>query len=295
MGLGDELLASGQAQALYDADQRRLKIAICDVHGQPRWHELWNGNPILATPEEVAAGVRVRKIRNASGCRPYIVYPFTEETGWTFNRAFRARENLGRLYLTPAELARGAALRLQLGDFVLIEPCTKGRTTVNKRWPFERYAAVAEACPDLVFVQAIHDESTPIPGVIEVPKTTFRETAGLLSHAAACVVPEGGLHHAAAVVGCPAVVLFGAFADPEVLGYPQHAVLADKGPGSPCGRWLACDHCAAAMDRITVDDVVAALRRVLKARRRPAAAPAPRTTSRRARRRRRASSETTSA
>jgi hypothetical protein len=59
----------------------------------------------------------------------------------------------------------------------------------------------------------------------------------------------------------PQVTLFGGCMDPEVMGYyPKQTVLADAGEGSPCGRWLPCAHCAAAMDRLTVEDVATALR-----------------------------------
>jgi ADP-heptose:LPS heptosyltransferase len=61
--------------------------------------------------------------------------------------------------------------------------------------------------------------------------------------------PEGGLHHGAAAVGIPAVVLFGGFIPPQVTGYKTHVNLTG-GADFFCGSLQACKHCAEAMERI---------------------------------------------
>lgn len=262
MGWGDEVVAAGQAQRLYDADPSR-RVAIVDKRGAVRWHAIWDGNPILATPQDVAKGEPVHRLMSGPECRPYITYPFTPESGWTFNRAFRSRDHIAQLYLTPKELARGDAALAKHGPFVLIEPFTKHD---NFRWPLERWAQLVAACPDLTSVQHVHRESTRVPGC-HYEQATFREVCGLLMTASVYVRSESGLCHAAAAVGCPQVTLFGGCMDPEVMGfYPGQTVLADTGHASPCGRWRPCAHCATAMARITVDDVIAALRGRLQAK-----------------------------
>jgi hypothetical protein len=90
----------------------------------------------------------------------------------------------------------------------------------------------------------------------------------LVASAEVYVRSESGLCHAAAALGISQVTLFGGCMDAEVMGgYPGQTCLVDRGPGSPCGSWRPCAHCRAAMDRITVDDVVDALRSHLQARR----------------------------
>src|SRR5688572_890287 len=106
MGVGDEIVAAGQAQRLWDADPS-TRVAICDLHGKARWHDIWQGNPIVATPDAVKAGEPVRTVTNGPNCRPYIVYPFTKESGWTFNRQFQCRDHVAKIYLTEAERQRG--------------------------------------------------------------------------------------------------------------------------------------------------------------------------------------------
>jgi len=70
---------------------------------------------------------------------------------------------------------------------------------------------------------------------------------------------EGGLHHAAAALGRPAVVIFGHFIDPEVTGYHGHKNLRGGAVGM-CGSWSSCPECVRAMEAITPEVVVDAWR-----------------------------------
>jgi Glycosyltransferase family 9 (heptosyltransferase) len=252
MGVGDEILAAGQAQRIFDETHRR--VVICDVNGTPRWHPIWEGNPVIVRPEEEAKGDY--RLRSGPNCRPYIVYPFSEQTGWTFSQTFKCRDHIAKIYLTPAERERGIQARWRYGPYVLIEPFTKHK---NFRWPLKKWAQLVEAYPELTFVQHMHRESEPVPGA-RYESATFREACGLIAEADCYVRSESGLCHAAAALNAWQVTLFGGCMDPEVMGcYPKQAVIADKADGSPCGRWLPCDHCAAVMNRIEVHHVAATL------------------------------------
>jgi hypothetical protein len=263
IGFGDEIMASGQARKLFDADPSR-RVAICDHRDRPRWHEVWDHNPIIATPAAVAAGERVQLLRNAKFCRPYVQYPFTQDSGWRWT-GWRARDYIGEFHLTAGERSHGLSLRAQLGCFVLIEPTSKVTTTRNKDWGVARYQQVVSALPEIPFVRVRHDQTqdpSPLHGanVHELARLTFREVVGILMAADLYLGPEGGLHHAAAAVGTPAVVMFGGCVNVEAMGYPGQTLLVDTGPDSPCGRWLPCDHCAAALARISVETVLRAVR-----------------------------------
>jgi hypothetical protein len=255
MGWGDEVVAAGQAQRLWDADPSS-RISIVGLDGKPRWHPIWDGNPIIAPPDAVLAGETVRPIVNGPNCRPYIVYPFTKETGWTFDRSFRCRDHIATIALTTEERARGTKAKKKYGAYVVIEPYTKHG---NFQWPMDRWAELVAACPDITFVQHVHPDSVKVPGARYEPGS-FREVCGLLTEADCYVRSESGLCHAAAALGCPTVTLFGGCMDAEVMGgYPLQTVLVDDGPKTPCGSWLPCAHCADAMLKITVDDVALAL------------------------------------
>lgn len=235
-----------------------------DAQGHARWSELWDHNPILARPSDVARGETVRTVVNGPNCRPYIAYPFSKESGWTFNKAFRCRDHLAKIYLTDVEKARGTRAREQYGPYVLIEPFTKHE---NFRWPLQRWNELVASCPDLRFVQHTHKDSVLVTGAY-YERATFREACGLLLGADLYVRSESGMCHAAAALGVRQVTLFGGCMDPDVMGgYPKQTVLADYGHGSPCGAWMPCTHCAGVMDRLSAAYVNVAMRAALRARR----------------------------
>lgn len=255
MGYGDEIMAAGHAQRVYDADPSR-RVAICDRRWHVRWHELWENNPIIAKPQDVARGEKVHEIKNAAMCRPYIEYPWHVDRPCRYT-AWRARDHVGRLYLTEAELALGERLRERFGPYVVIEPSAKSRNP-NKSWITARWRTVVDACRDVRFVQMLHSgESAPIASRVHHERlASFREACGVLAGSIGYVGTEGGMHHAAAALGLPAVVIFGGFISPNVTGYEGHINLVDTQPETPCGMWRPCSHCRRAMNRIPIRAVV---------------------------------------
>jgi ADP-heptose:LPS heptosyltransferase len=91
---------------------------------------------------------------------------------------------------------------------------------------------------------------------------TFRYACAVLSVCKAFVGAEGGLMHAAAATKTPAVILWSEFISPAITGYPTMVNLRHAGP--PCGMRVDCRTCRVAMNKITVTEVVAALKGVLK-------------------------------
>lgn len=261
MGMGDEVMASGQAEVLFRADPSR-PVAICNRRGEPRWHEVWEHNPAIATPDYVQSGQPVQMIHNGVGCRPYIRYPFTASRGMKFTD-WRARDHVGRIYLTDEEVALGRQLRAESGPFLVMEPDVKPTTTPNKSWGLDKFAAVVRALPEITFIRVHGDECRPFPPLRNVQTVSFRQACGVIAASDGYVGTEGGFHHAAAALGKPAVVLFGGFISPKTTGYDSHINLCDKQRGSPCGTWRECSHCRDAMDRITVERVVESVQRML--------------------------------
>lgn len=255
MAVGDSILAAGQAERLFAVDPSR-RVAICACDGTPYWDPIFDGNPILARPEAIASGEVVQRLISGPGCRPYIVYPFTEDTGWTFNKAFKARENIAKIYLTAYEVARGTSALAKYGPYVLIEPFSKH---INLRWPLDSWTELVSSRPDLTFVQHVHKHSTPIPGA-QYEEATFREACGLVFSSTVYIRSESGMLHAAAALGCRTIAIWGGCMDWNVLGkYPKQYGIVDYGPDSPCGRWRVCDHCRQVMAGIRVHRVLRAL------------------------------------
>lgn len=251
MGLGDQLLGSGLARG---AAARGKRIAFGDGE-RILWDEhsrmIFAGNPNIAHPGTEKLG-NIQWIPFYKGHR---IYNTAGPGHWVWNYEFRAIP--GQVYLTNPERVRGA--RAKKG-WVLIEPNVERwkSVAVNKDWGFARYQRVADALRDAGHrvVQFNYGSGAGLMNVETFRTVSFRDALALLANAALYVGPEGGLHHGAAAVGTPAVVLYGGFVPPEVTGYDTHTNLT--GGATACGSLQACAHCQAALDAITVDAVLAA-------------------------------------
>ncbi len=237
MGYGDEIMAAGEARRRQAAGDPRPAV-ILDRHGNPRWHELWAGNPRIAAPREAARGLDVQIIVNGPGCRPYLDYGRMEAEFEARHpgRRFTAKLRDPRLpwrytdwRATPGELYNVA--RLEPRDYVVVEPQVKARAAPNKDWGWARWQALVRR-RDLDWVQLGPSGTRLLDGVRHLETATFTEACRALSGARAAVLPEGGLHHAAAALGVPAVVIFGAMTSPANTGYDGHVNLFDAMDGA---------------------------------------------------------------
>lgn len=176
---------------------------------------------------------------------------------WIWNYEFRATP--GEIYLADDEDKFAGNLG---SGFVVIEPNVPEFKTVapNKQWPVDRYNRVASLLlkSGADVVQFVFKSGHIIPGVRQIKTPTFRHAMAVMKNASLYIGPEGGLHHAAAAVGIPAVVMFGGFIPPAVTGYTIHTNLT--GGAEACGSLSPCEHCKRAMDRITVSEVFEAAR-----------------------------------
>jgi ADP-heptose:LPS heptosyltransferase len=102
-----------------------------------------------------------------------------------------------------------------------------------------------------------------------LPVQNFRHALSMMRRAKLIVTSEGGLHHGAAAMGVPAVVIFGGFIPPQVTGYDMHINLAH---GEACGRYTPCQHCKEAMEAISFEQVLGAVERLLNGERQAATA-----------------------
>ena len=258
MGWGDELIAAGQARLLRERDPRR--VLVMDRFGRPRWHEAWEHNPDIARPGDAGA---VRVLVNGPGERPYIKYKTPERWVW---RAFDCRP--GRLCFSDAETRWAAEHR----PGIVIEPNLKPLASPNKDWSWARWTAFAELARarGIALTQLGPAGTRLLPGVRHIETPSMRLACAVLSRAQAYVGHEGGMHHAAAALGRPAVVLFGGYISPAQTGYAAHVNLFTG--GTACGSRQPCTHCAQAMAAIGPAGVLTELETLIEANRRNLAA-----------------------
>lgn len=183
---------------------------------------------------------------------PWYVKERTEER-WYFNDAFKVRP--GRIALNPALLEWAMPIAR---NKILIEPHIKGTASAdNKDWGWHNWLEVARDSR-LPLLQCIQGNRDPLPGVEHIHTPSFEHALACLAVSEGMVTTEGGMHHAAAALGRPAVVIFGAFNSPALFGYPTHINIASPDPEG-LGWRKPNKACRDAMNRITPNEVMKAM------------------------------------
>lgn len=251
MGLGDQLMASGMARG---AKARGKRIAFGDGR-RVIWDKhsdiIFRDNPNIARPG-TERRTDIEWVHYYKGSR---IYNRQDGDRWVWNMDFRATP--GEIYQTQGEKQDGR--RFGAG-FVLIEPNVEDwkSSAPNKDWGLEKYQALANKLKGRL-LQFSHGKRR-LRGVETITAKDFRDALGIMANARLYIGPEGGLHHGAAAMGTKAVVLFGGFIPPQVTGYETHENLT--GGAEACGSLKPCDHCRKAMDNISVEEVLAAVKRL---------------------------------
>jgi hypothetical protein len=137
----------------------------------------------------------------------------------------------------------------------------------NKQWPVDRMrAVVTELGGEIDFVQLGSPADPLLPGVEDLRgKTDLFGAAGILAGCDLFLGLVGFLMHLARAVECPAVIVYGGREPPEISGYACNTNLASRPPCAPCWNYVLCDYERTCLTAITVDEVIAAVRRRLSA------------------------------
>jgi ADP-heptose:LPS heptosyltransferase len=182
---------------------------------------------------------------------PYCTYDGARRK-WIWKMDFKAQP--GEFFFTPEELALPVPK-----PFIVIEPNIAWQRQVNhnKDWGEGKYEKLAKMLIDAghTVVQFIHGNSRRrIDGAHQLPTPKFHQAAAVMSSASLIIAPEGANHHAAAALGVPAVIVWGAWSPPQTMGYDAHIKLTG-GATTACGNTYNCTHCRNAMNNISVDEV----------------------------------------
>jgi hypothetical protein len=240
-------MVTGEVRKLYE--RKPLPVMVVNLHNKPVFNEVFQCNPkiVQSLPQKTS----YQKYVSGGGYRPYIEQKGARRWVW---RPYEPTP--GEFYFSEyereiAEPYRGA---------VLIEPNVKDNGHRNKAWLYERWQALIDL--DIApMIQAGPPGTRFLGNLRPVETRSFRQAAAILAVCRAFVGTEGGLMHAAAAVGTPAVILWSEFIDPSITGYKSHVNI--RHASRTCGARIPCATCRASMERIEVNEVAASLVSVL--------------------------------
>lgn len=243
--------------ATADARRAHAKHGVRCVFGDGHrawWNDIFLHNPKIARKEELGPDEVFAWVTNYPTNRPYI--EAIEKGRFVYRADFKAEP--GEIYLGKDEIRPKA-------DYIVIEPnVKKDMTGPNKDWGWDNWVRLAKSLEGPLVQLGPLDCQRRIKRARHIVTRTFREAMSALSAARLYVGPDGGLHHAAAALGVPSVVLWGGVASPRNLGYDSHENVWTG--AEPCGTVnRVCSHCRDAMASISVQMVLEAIERKLRA------------------------------
>jgi hypothetical protein len=244
VGYGDDIIGSGLARGLNAKGKRAAFGDGKRIIWGPWSEEIFRYNPNIAKPGSEGSA-DLHWIDYYKGHRNYNTLDKVRGR-WIWNYEFKVQ---------PGEIFFDGSLE-PVRDFIYVEPNVPWHKSVavNKDWGLENYQAVVDR-----LVRDGHDVVQSDYGRdrlqrVRIVKTSkFRDVLYVLSQARVALLPEGGLHHGAAALRVPAVVIFGGFIPPSVMGYDLHTNLT--GGAEACGSLHKCAHCKYAMEQISVEEV----------------------------------------
>lgn len=254
IGIGDWLIASAQARETYKKNGKKC-VFIDSVKKETYWSEVFANNPYIERyPVE---GGHYNLIPNHPANRPYIRDALPERIVW--NTLFKVVA--GDVFLSEDERSWVPVEQ----PYVLVEPNVKQKWlfSENKNWGFGKWQMIVDRNPHIPWVQPIYEGSRGLRGVKGVRTETYRKGFALLAKASLFMGTDGALHHAAAALKVPAIVVWGHFTSPKILGYDDQMNIW-KGLG-PCGSLNICKECQRVMKSISVAEVEARLMKVWSA------------------------------
>ena len=243
MGLGDWLMASAEVK---EANERTgKKVALGNGNKAFFEPQIFANNPRMALDDKE----EIEWVHNYPGKRPYM--HGTENGKIIFNDDYKPMP--GEIFFSEKELDKINDIDK---EYIVVEPNVKTTYihTVNKSW--DKWEELLQH--DLPWIQF----NTGKQYTKTIQTNTFRDALIVLKKAKLFVGTDGGLHHAAAALGIPSVVIWSGFTSPKHLGYDFHTNIHDG--SKPCGKFKEiCKHCEEKRKAISVETVYEAIRKEL--------------------------------
>jgi ADP-heptose:LPS heptosyltransferase len=143
------------------------------------------------------------------------------------------------LFLGPAERTYGRELVSAIQPYGTqpIIALHTGASTKNRQWLSRNWYALVRRFPRATFLQIGATDDTRVPGTFDLRgRLSLRNVASVLLAVDCLIATDSWLNHAAAALGRPAVILFGA-SHPRHFGYRSNVnIFGTSAVCAPCYR-----------------------------------------------------------
>ncbi len=282
MGYGDDLMITAHASHIKKKFPER-QVVIGSVVKKQAYHSIvYENNPNISDCTNLNLNKPIHIIDYHPGNRPYIDYKNSNNINYCWNKEFKPIP--GELYFSKKEISEANKIIERAIDYwnkinkknfksIIFMETTSTKINdkqfsikhKNKDWGIDNWLnLINKIKEDYLIILSVHDKTKIIDGVFAPKNVNFRLACSILNKCDVYVGPEGGFGHVAAALNKKAVIYFGGWITPEVIGYDFHENIYYKNRKSPCGEYkYECKHCDEARKNITVDYFIRSLKKSL--------------------------------
>ena len=283
MGYGDDLLITAFAAKIKKKYPERQIVIGNSKAGTAFYSRVWDHNPNIADCRNLLKDKPIHLIDYHSENRPYIDHGKSTTSKMVWNKKFKPVP--GEIYFSDDEISDAKNILLDAKKFWIKNNKKNFQKVIfletssikinnfqlsikhqNKDWGYENWIQlVSKIKNDNLIIHSTHDETKVIEGIYSPKEMNFRTACAILNLSDLYIGPEGGFGHVAAALRKKAVLYFGGWISPDVIGYDFHENIYYDNDFSPCGEIEnLCDHCSDARKSITVDIFLEHINKALK-------------------------------
>ena len=271
MGYGDDLLITKLASKIKKRHPDR-QIVIGEAKSNNAYHSIiYDNNPNISDCRNLEKNKPIHIINYHPGNRPYIDYEKSTDDNYVWNKKFTPEP--GEIYFSKKEVNEAKKILEEAKSFwknlnskkykkiIFLETSSTKINDeqfsikhINKDWGFDNWKRlVTELKNDYLIIHSVHKKTKKIGGIFAPNNINFRLACSIMNYCDIYIGPEGGFGHVAGALNKKAVIYFGGWITPEIIGYNFHESVYFKNINSPCGQYKRiCDHCAEAREKLTV-------------------------------------------
>ena len=292
MGFGDDLLITSYASKI----KKKLpdnQIVIGNLSKKQAMHSIvYDNNPNIADCRNLDPKKPIFIIDYHPNNRPYIDYQNSTNVKYVWNNNFKPVP--GEIYFSEVKpkIFKGWKDEIEEADSIISE--AKNYWKIKNKYEFNKIIFLENSSiklnhknfdikhknkdwgrdnwvnlinrikDDYLIIQSVHSQTEKIDGVFSPNNVNFRLACAILDKCDFYLGLEGGFGHVAGALKKRAVVYFGGWISPQVIGYDFHENIYFQDVNSPCGEYRKiCKHCEEARRKITVSYVESRIRSIL--------------------------------